>query len=85
MMELKDFENFLEFNRKQIAILKEKENGKYKDDFWKNIDEDDLYDSLYVQAEKFEYETNENAEYRQRRLLHIANYAFFLYEKLKGE
>ncbi len=84
-MELKDFENFLEFNRKQIAILKEKENGKYKHDSWKIMEEDDLYDALYVQAEKFEYETKKNDEYRKRRLLHIANYAFFLYEKLKGE
>ena len=84
MMELKDFENFLEFNRKQIAILKEKEDVKYKDKSYKDEDEDDLIDQLEEQLDKFEY-ADENDEYRQRRLLHIANYAFFLYVKLKGE
>ncbi len=84
MMELQDFENFLEFNKKQITILKEKENDKYKDDSWKNYDEDELEDDMLDQIDKFEFET-ENDEYKQRRLLHIANIAFFLYEKLKGK
>ena len=84
MMELKDFENFLDFTKKQIVILKEKENEQYKDDSWKDLDEDDLIDELEGQLDRFEeYEVDK--EFRQRRLLHIANYAFFLHEKLKGE
>ncbi|KKM02649.1 hypothetical protein LCGC14_1782370 [marine sediment metagenome] len=82
MMELKDFENFLEFTKKQITILKDKENDKYKDDSWKLFDEEDLFDGLYDQLDK--YENTVDKEDQQRRLLHVANYAFFLYEKLKG-
>lgn len=84
MMDTKDFENFEEFKQKQIAVLKEKGEDTYKDSSYKDQDLEDLYDELYEQMDKFEY-NEKDKEYRQRRLLHIANYAFFLYEKLKGE
>lgn len=81
MMELKDFENFLEFTKKQVTILKEKEADRYKNDSWKLYDEDDLYEGLYDQLDAFDRACD--LERRQRSLLHIANYAWFLYEKLK--
>ena len=84
-MELKDFEKFLEFTTEQIKILKEKEADKYKDDSWKNWDEEDLYDALDDQMDKFEWATEDSNEDKQRRMLHIANIAFFIWHKLQGE
>ncbi len=82
MMELKDFENFLDFTKKQITILKEKEDEKYKDDSWKNYDVEDLYDDMCGQLDDYDYSIDETE--KQRIILHIANYAFFIHEKLKG-
>ena len=79
MMELKDFERFLEFTRRQITILKEKERNVYKNDSWKLYDEEDLYDSMVDQIDAFDY--TQDKAVRQRKALHIANYAWFLYEK----
>ena len=81
MMELKDFESFLEFTKKQITILKEKENEKYKEDSWKNWDEDDLFDTMVDQIDRFDW--SNDTEDKLRRLAHVANYAFFLWHKLK--
>jgi len=83
MMELKDFEKFLEFTTKQITILKEKEVNEYKDDSWKIYEEEDLLDDLIDQLDRLEW--SEEKEYKQRRLLHIANYAFFIWHKLQTD
>lgn len=84
-MELKDFEKFLEFTKEQIKILKEKEADKYKEDSWKNWDEEDLIDAIEDQMDNFDYTSDANNEYKSRRMLHIANFAFFMWHKLGEE
>lgn len=85
MMELKDFEKFVEFTKQQITILKEKEADKYKDDSWKNWDEEDLFDALEEQMDGFDYTSDSDKKYKQRRMLHIGNIAFFIWHKLEEE
>ncbi len=93
-MDLNDFENFLEFTKKQIEILKIKEIS-YKDT-WKTNDisiikkfMDSQIDRLSALIKRIEEarplmikNQYHNIERAKDALLDIANYAFFLYQRL---
>jgi len=93
-MDLNDFENFLEFNKKQIEILKIKE--KVYKDTWKTNDiatikkfmdsQIDRLNALFKAIEEArplmiqnQYHNIENAK---NTLLDISNYSYFLYQRL---
>ncbi len=82
MMDEKDFERFEEFKQEQIKVLKEKGESKYKDKSYKESDEEELTDELFSHLDSFEY--SDDDEHKKRRMLHVANYAFFSYDNLKG-
>ena len=82
MMDEKDFERFEEFKQEQIKVLKEKGESRYKNKSYKETDEEELLDDLFEQIDRFDY--SDDPEDKKRRMLHIANYAFFLYDNSKG-
>ena len=89
-MNLNDFENFIEFTKKQIEILKIKEE-MYKD-AWKWCHSTDLINKMKEQMNKFDgfIETIQSTSKPQPQatvnardtLLDIANYANFLWQRL---
>jgi len=81
MMDKKDFENFDKFVEEQKKVLIEKGENEYKTTSFKDADVDDLFEEMFAQFDKFDFDETSNG--RQRACLHIANYAFFLYEKTK--
>lgn len=78
-MELEDFNSLLDFVKGQVKILIEK-NKTYVNDNWKDSSEETLLNGLEEQLQKFK--TVATKEYMKRRLLHMANYLFFMWYKL---
>jgi len=89
-MNLNDFENFIEFTKKQIGILKIKEEI-YKD-AWKWCHSTDLIKRMKEQIKKFDgfietIQSNfkpqpEATVNAKETLVDIANFCFFIYERL---
>ena len=69
-----------EFRNEMMYILKKKSN-KYQNT-WKNVEIDYLLYKLKKQLSRINLkDTN---KYIQKRLLHIANYSYLIYQKLEG-
>ena len=69
-----------EFRNEMMEILKEKFD-KYQN-IWKNSETEYLLFKLKQQLKQIRLYTV-NSEITKRKLLHIANYCYFIYEKLK--
>jgi len=68
-----------EFRNEMMEILKEKFD-KYQNT-WKYVDIDYLLFKLKKQLNRIDI--NDNHRYIQKRLLNVANYCYFIYERLK--
>jgi len=62
-------------------ILNEKRH-KYKGDTWKISNLDFLLSKLKEQLDSIDY--TENKEQTKRKIIHIANYCFFIYSRLNS-
>ena len=80
-MDKEDLVNFDKFVEEQKKVLIEKGESTYKDASFKQEDEEDLLDEMFQQIDMYDF--SDDNEVKRRKLLHVANYAFFLYEKTK--
>ena len=78
----------LEFATEMIKVLNEKFEKFEKDNNYDDITEEWILQNIENQLEKYiklpvwKRNEAEYTEYKKRRLIHIANFAFLLYNKL---